>query len=75
MRLARDLSLTNAIFEVDYSVVEKFIHKGIAPSRALQCILDEISQLVQLSYWYTSVNLINLDSNKCADFIASLSSI
>jgi hypothetical protein len=75
MQLARDLSLTNAIFEVDYSVVEKFIHKGIAPSPSLQCILDEISQLVQLSYWYTSVNLINLDSNKCADFIASLSSI
>lgn len=72
IRVARELSLQQDIFELDSKVIVDMIHKKETRIGFLQPLLQEILELLLLPSWRTSVVHAFREANKCADLLANM---
>lgn len=70
IKLARQLNLCKAVFELDSKVVVDMVNKGCSDNAYLQPLLHDIIGMLRLPSWDTSVMHAYREANRCADFLA-----
>ncbi|ONK72135.1 uncharacterized protein A4U43_C04F16120 [Asparagus officinalis] len=72
LMLAKCLSLSKVVVELDAAIVVQFLKEGIPHSHPMSIIAQDALALIS-DGWVTEIRYIYREGNRCADFLANLS--